>query len=79
MTPEEAAADDRVTASEVDTYAISDDKGTFQSQAAVRKGQTYGVIIIARGYRPVVADVGTVVPANDNNPHVVKATLRRAW
>lgn len=75
----QAAADDRVTASEVDTYAISDDKGTFQSQAAVRKGQTYGVIIIARGYRPVVADVGTVVPANANNPHVVKATLRRAW
>nr|MCW1966869.1 hypothetical protein [Anaerolineae bacterium] len=79
MSATQAAADDRVTASEVDTYAISDDKGTFQSQAAVRKGQTYGVIIIARGYRPVVADVGTVVPANASNPHVVKATLRRAW
>lgn len=79
MSAIQAAADDRVTASEVDTYAISDDKGTFQSQAAVRKGQTYGVIIIARGYRPVVADVGTVVPANATNPHVVKATLRRAW
>lgn len=74
-----AAEDDRVTGSEVETYGVSDANGIIQTNATVRTGQSYGVIVIARGYRPIVSDTGTNVPSNATNPHKIKITLRKAW
>jgi hypothetical protein len=73
----QAAADNNITASEVETMGVTDSNGVYQTQAPVTKGQTYSVIVIARGYRPIVADNGTNVPADATNPHRVDATLRR--
>jgi hypothetical protein len=72
----EAAADDKVTASEVATYGTSDAKGLFQTQATIPLGQTYSVIVLARGFRAVVADDGMQVPSNAGNPFVVNVDLR---
>ncbi len=72
----DAAADDKVTASEVLTYGVSDANGLYQTQGAIPAGKTYSVIVIARGFRAIVADDGMQVPANASNPHVVNANLR---
>ena len=57
-----AAADDNITSSEVLTLGVTDADGVYQTEAAIPRGQTYSVIIIARGFRPVVADGGMPVP-----------------
>jgi hypothetical protein len=72
----DAAADDKVTASEVLTYGVSDANGLYQTQGPIPAGKTYSVIVIARGFRAIVADDGMQVPANASNPHVVNANLR---
>jgi hypothetical protein len=45
---------------------------------AIPRGRTYSVIIIARGYRPIVADDGIDVPASAANPYQVDATMRKS-
>jgi hypothetical protein len=35
------------------------------------------VIVVARGYRPILADGEVDIPANASNPFPVDATLRR--
>ncbi len=73
----QAAADDNVTASEVITLGVTDGAGVYQTQQPIPRGQAYSVIMIARGYRPIVADNGINVPADASNPHKVDATLRK--
>ena len=74
----QAAADDNITSSEVLTLGVTDADGVYQTEAAIPRGQTYSVIIIARGFRPVVADGGMPVPPAAPNPFPVNATLRAA-
>ncbi|MCC7161421.1 MAG: M4 family metallopeptidase [Anaerolineae bacterium] len=74
----QAAADDQVTRSEIIASAVSDDSGIYQTDVALPVGQTYSVIIIARNYRPIVADNGIEVPQNAQNPFTVDATVRRS-
>jgi Zn-dependent metalloprotease len=78
ITASQAAADDAVTASEVLTLGTTDDNGFYQTQQPIARGQGYSVIIIARGYRPVLADGGMQLPADASNPTTVNATLRRS-
>lgn len=73
----DAARDGNITEDEVLTFGVSDRSGKYQTEAAVPIGQTYSVIVIANGYRPIVADGGMQVPGNATNPFVVDATLRR--
>lgn len=73
-----AAADDKVTASEVLTYGVSDANGLYQTQAPIPRGATYSVIVLARGFRSIIADDGMPVPANAPNPFVTNANLRPA-
>jgi hypothetical protein len=73
-----AAADDKVTTSEVLTYGVSDANGLYQTQAPIPRGTTYSVIVLARGFRAIVADDGMNVPANAPNPFVTNANLRPA-
>jgi ribose transport system permease protein len=56
----------------------TDAKGYYQSDVAIPVGQTYSVVIVGRGFRPIVADDGVEVPANAENPFAVDATLRRS-
>jgi hypothetical protein len=74
----DAAADDNVTTDEVITIGTADDSGFYRSEAAVPRGQTYSVIVVARGYRPIIADDGVEVPGDASNPFQVDATLRRS-
>ncbi|NJM05223.1 peptidase M4 family protein [Candidatus Gracilibacteria bacterium] len=73
----QAAADDNLTANEVLTVGTADRQGLFQTERPVPRGQSYGVIVFARGYRPIVADGEMNVPANASNPYRVDAQLRR--
>jgi hypothetical protein len=43
----------------------------------VPRGRAYGAIIIAGGYRSVVADDGLRVSADARNPVTIDATIRR--
>ncbi|MEN9937486.1 MAG: hypothetical protein RLZZ387_4065 [Chloroflexota bacterium] len=72
-----AAADGNVTEDEVITYAATDQRGFYQTETAVPIGETYSVIILASGYRPILADNGMEIPRDATNPFVVDATLRR--
>ena len=72
----DAAADDTVTDDEVLTSGVSDANGLYQTDAAIPRGQTYSAIVIAGGYRPIIADDGIKVPSNAKNPYTVNATLR---
>jgi hypothetical protein len=74
----DAAADDNITTNEVLTVGIADNSGFYRTESPVPRGQTYSVIVVARGYRPIVADDGIEVPADASNPFQVDATLRRS-
>jgi hypothetical protein len=74
----QAAADDQVTRSEIIASAVSDANGFYQTDVAVPTGRAYSVIIIARGYRPIVADDGISIAQGAPNPFTVDATLRQS-
>jgi hypothetical protein len=74
----DAAADDNVTANEVEAQGVTDQSGFYRVDKSVRRGQNYSVIIIARGYRPIVADNGIELPGNATNPYPIDATMRRS-
>jgi hypothetical protein len=74
----QAVADDRITRDEVIATGTTDANGQYQSDVAVPINQTYSVVIIGRGFRPIVADDGVPIPANASNPFPVDATLRRS-
>ena len=74
----DAAADDTVTRNEVIASGVSDASGLYRTDGAIPRGKTYSVIIIARGYRPIVADDGIEVPSGATNPYQVDATLRKS-
>ena len=78
LSASDAAADDTVTRSEVAASGVSDAAGFYRTDVAIPRGKTYSVIIIARGYRPIVADDGIAVPATATNPYQVDATLRKS-
>ncbi|MGE5264531.1 MAG: M4 family metallopeptidase [Acidobacteriota bacterium] len=72
----DAAADDSVTRSEVLAMGTSDASGLYKSDIAIPRGQNYSVIVIARGFRPIVADDGLKVPSNATSPFTANANLR---
>jgi hypothetical protein len=74
----QAVADDTITRDEVLATGTTDAKGYYQSDTAILIGQTYSVVIIGRGFRPIVADDGVEVPTDAENPFPVDATLRRS-
>ncbi|OQY86082.1 MAG: hypothetical protein B6D41_13715, partial [Chloroflexi bacterium UTCFX4] len=78
LSASEAAADDQVTRSEVIATAVSDANGLYQTDAALPVGRTYSVIIIANGFRPVVADDGIQIPSGAQNPFKVDAAMRKS-
>src|SRR5207248_11053384 len=73
----QAAADDTLTDDEVLTEGVADADGVYQTNDAIVRGRSYSVIVVAQGYRPVLADGGVNIPANAGNPFRVDATLRR--
>src|SRR5262249_38299221 len=73
----EAVADDAITRDEVIATGTTDANGYYRSDSAVPINQTYSVVIVARGFRPIVADDGVPIPANATSPFPVDATLRR--
>lgn len=77
LSASEAAADDTVQGNEVLTQGVTDADGLYQSEAAIPRGQTYSAIVIAPGYRAIVADDGIEVPSDASSPFQVDATLRR--
>ncbi len=72
----DAAADDNVSDDEVLTFGVSDAKGIYQTNDAIAAGKTYSVIVIAQGYRPIVADDALKIPASQPNPFKINATMR---
>jgi hypothetical protein len=72
-----AAADGQITDNEVVAFGITDADGEYQTEDPVARNQTYGAIIIAQGYRSVLADNAIRLPANASNPTQVNATMRR--
>ncbi len=78
LTASQAAADDNLTAAEILTMGTTDDSGVFRTNAAVPRGQSYSVIVFARGYRPILADDQVAIPANAGNPHRIDAEIRRS-
>jgi Zn-dependent metalloprotease len=74
----DAAADDSVTRSEVIATGVSDASGFYRTDVAVPRGKTYSAIVIAKGYRPIIADDGIDVPSDATNPYQVDATMRKS-
>lgn len=74
----QAVADDTIARDEVLATGTTDAKGYYQSDTAIPVGQTYSVVVIGRGFRPIVADNGVEVPTDAENPFPVDATLRRS-
>ncbi len=72
------AAQDNVNEQDILTTAVTDSNGQFQTESAIARNKQYSVIIVARNYRPVIADNGVTLPSNANNPFLVNATLRRS-
>jgi hypothetical protein len=62
----------------VAAQGVTDQSGFYRVDKTVQRGQNYSVIIIARGYRPVVVDDGIKLPGNATNPFPVDATMRRS-
>jgi Zn-dependent metalloprotease len=77
LTARQAAADDRIAADEILTLGTTDRQGIFQTEAAIPRGQSYGVIVLGAGYRPIIADGEVNIPADARSPYRVDAELRR--
>jgi hypothetical protein len=73
----QAARDGRITADEVLTSGTADGNGMYRTDQPVPRGRNYGVIVIAGGYRSVVADDGLKLPSNAENPFTIDASIRR--
>ncbi|NJN16673.1 MAG: hypothetical protein HC822_10570 [Oscillochloris sp.] len=78
VTARQAAADDNLSPDEVLTYGTTDRSGLYRTRDPVPRGQTYSVIVVANGYRPILADGEVVIPRNATNPYRVDAELRRS-
>jgi hypothetical protein len=74
----QAAADDNITTDEVVASGVTDQSGFFRTDKPVTRGQNYGVVIIARGYRPILVDGGAQLPGSASNPFPLDATMRRS-
>lgn len=74
----QAAADDQVTRSEIIASAVTDANGLYQTDVSLPVGRAYSAIIIASGYRPIIADDAVNLPADAENPFTVDATLRKS-
>jgi Zn-dependent metalloprotease len=74
----DAAADDSVTRDEVIAFGTTDARGFYQTDKPITRGQTYSAIVIAQGYRPIVADDGMEIPSNATNPYQIDATMRKS-
>ncbi len=72
----DAAADDTISDDEVLTFGTSDSSGLYQTNDAVPSGKTYSVVVIAQGFRPILADDGLKIPSNVTNPFKINATMR---
>ncbi|MCI0478868.1 MAG: immune inhibitor A, partial [Anaerolineales bacterium] len=72
----DASLDDKVTTSEVLTYGVSDANGLFQTKDAIPRGRRYSVIVLARGFRAIIADDGMQVPSTASNPFTTNANMR---
>jgi Zn-dependent metalloprotease len=72
----DAAADDTITDDEVLTQGVADASGFYQTDAPVQRGKTYSAIVIAGGYRAIIADDGIKVPTNAKDPYTINATMR---
>jgi Zn-dependent metalloprotease len=78
LTATQAAADDSITGDEVIAVGLTDESGMYRTDRPIARGQRYSVIVVARGYRPILADNGVNVPAGASNPYgPVDGTLRR--
>jgi Zn-dependent metalloprotease len=74
----DAAADDTVSRSEVIATGVSDASGLYQTDVAIPRGKTYSAIVIARGYRSIVADDGIDIPSDATNPYGIAVTMRKS-
>ncbi len=74
----DAAADDTVSRSEVIASGTTDAQGFYRTDVAITRGQTYSAIVIARGYRSIIADDGVEVPGDATNPYEIDATMRKS-
>jgi len=78
LTTRQAAADDTLTPDEVLTMAVADDSGGFRTEQPVPRGQSYSVIVVARGYRTILSDGELRIPATATNPYRLDAQMRRS-
>ena len=78
LSASDAADDDQVTRSEVIASAVTDANGFYQTDVALPIGRAYSVIIIANGFRPIVADDGIDIPSDATNPFTINATMRKS-
>lgn len=76
ITASAAASDQEITDDEVLAQGTTDNKGYYQTKTPVARGQKYSVVIIANGYRSVLADNGMNVPSTATNPTHINATMR---
>jgi Zn-dependent metalloprotease len=78
LSASDAADDDTVTRNEVIASGVSDASGFYRTDVAIPRGKTYSAIVIAKGYRPIIADDGIDIPADATNPYQVDATMRKS-
>jgi hypothetical protein len=51
-------------AGSLSTKAVSNSRGRFKSEVPLARGQSYGVVILAKGYAPVAEDDGVATLGN---------------
>lgn len=72
-----AAADGTVTDNEVAAEGVTDANGRYETETPIARNQTYSAIVVADGYRPILADNGIRLASDAENPTEVDATMRR--
>jgi Zn-dependent metalloprotease len=75
LSADDAADDDSVTRDEIIASGISDASGFYRTDVAIPRG-TYSVIVIASGYRPILANDGIKISADAKGSWVVNASMR---
>ena len=73
----QAAADGRLSSNEVLASGISDRRGQYQLDIKLPRGKSYGVVIIANGYKTIAVDQAFDITARDPDPVVQDVVMQK--
>ncbi len=79
VSADEAAADDELSRNEVLTFATSDKRGFFKLPERLEHGSTYSAIVVASGYKNIVANNVLRITTRTQDPLELEVEMQKRF